>query len=161
MSDTRLRRVPKEIALCNNDYKTENISVELMDDSPFHLRGSFQGLQDSPYEGGNFEVDIVLPDDYPFSSPKMKFITKVYHPNISSSGAIPIYIPNYRWTPAITLPIFLIALQFFLCIPELCNPEPDYPVDAEVAKLFASSRKAFEDTARNWTRMYARRSSHP
>jgi len=55
----------------------------------------------------------------------------------------------------------LISLQSFLCSPELCNPEPDDPVDAEVAKQFASSRKAFEDTARNWTRMYARRSSHP
>lgn len=34
-------------------------------------------------------VDIVIPDQYPFLPLKMKFITKVYHPNISSqSGAI-------------------------------------------------------------------------
>ncbi|KAN0105335.1 ubiquitin-conjugating enzyme [Russula decolorans] len=160
MSDLRLRRITKEIARCNNDYKTENISVELMDDSPFHLRGSLQGPQDSPYEGGNFEVDIVLPDNYPFAPPKVKFITKVYHPNISS-GAVSIDILQDQWSPNITLPILLISLQSFLCTPELCNPEPDDPVDAEVAKQFASSRKAFEDTARNWTRMYTRRSSHP
>ncbi|KAI0270979.1 ubiquitin-conjugating enzyme/RWD-like protein [Russula aff. rugulosa BPL654] len=161
MSDLRLRRVTKEIAHCNDTYKTDNISVELMDNSPFHLRGSFRGPQDGLYEGGNFEVDIVLPDGYPFYPPKVKFITKVYHPNISSSGAISIDILHHQWTPRFTLPTLLISLQSFLCSPELCDPGPDDPVDAGVAKQFASSRKAFEDTARNWTRRYARRSSHP
>jgi hypothetical protein len=41
---------------CNEGYKSENVSVELMGDSPFHLRGSFPGPQDSPYEDGNFDV---------------------------------------------------------------------------------------------------------
>ncbi len=41
---------------CNNDYKTESISVEQINDSPFHLRGFLQGPQGSPYEGGTFEV---------------------------------------------------------------------------------------------------------
>jgi ubiquitin-conjugating enzyme (huntingtin interacting protein 2) len=159
-----------------------------MDDTPFHLRGSFQGPQDSPYEGGNFEEvssiplsfsprtwfrsqriphclltklqDIVLPDGYPFSPPKVKFITKVYHPNISSSsGAISIDILHDQWSPRFTVPSLLISLQSFLCSPELCDPEPDDPVDAEVAKQFSSWRKAFEDTARNWTRRYATKSS--
>jgi ubiquitin-protein ligase len=34
--------------------------------------------------GGVYEIDIEVPNDYPFKPPKMKFITKVYHPNISS-----------------------------------------------------------------------------
>jgi ubiquitin-conjugating enzyme (huntingtin interacting protein 2) len=104
--------------------------------------------------------DIAFPDGYPYAPPIVKFITKVYHPNISSSGAISIDILHDQWSPSFALPMLLISLQSFLCSPELCNPEPDDPVDAEVVKQFASSRKAFEDTARNWTRMYTRRSSH-
>ena len=104
----------------------------------------------------------MFPDGYPYAVPKVKFITKVYHSNISSiSGAISINILQDQWSPSINLPNLLISLQSFLCSPELCSPEPDDPVDAEVAEQFASSRKVFEDTARNWTRMYAKRSSHP
>jgi ubiquitin-conjugating enzyme (huntingtin interacting protein 2) len=73
MSDARLRRVNKEIAGvhhhlsfssrptnrarpdCKND-KSSNINIDLIDNSPFHLRGSFDGPQDTPYEGGHFEV---------------------------------------------------------------------------------------------------------
>ena len=39
---------------------------------------------DTPYEGGKFLVDIIIPPDYPFKPPKMKFDTKIWHPNISS-----------------------------------------------------------------------------
>jgi ubiquitin-conjugating enzyme (huntingtin interacting protein 2) len=54
-----------------------------------HLRGTVQGPEGTVYEGGVFDVDIVIPDQYPFVPPKMKFITKVWHPNISSqTGAI-------------------------------------------------------------------------
>ena len=43
----------------------------------------------TPYEGGVFVVDIVIPDGYPFEPPKMKFMTKIWHPNVSSqTGAI-------------------------------------------------------------------------
>lgn len=45
--------------------------------------------QDTPYEGGVFRVDITLDDQYPFVPPKMRFLTRVWHPNVSSqSGAI-------------------------------------------------------------------------
>lgn len=37
---------------------------------------TFKGPDDTPFAGGTYEVDIVIPTDYPFSPPKMKFITK-------------------------------------------------------------------------------------
>lgn len=95
--------------------------------------------------------DIVIPESYPFQPVKMKFITKVYHPNVSSaSGAICLDILKDAWSPVLTLKSTLISLQSLLC-----SPEPNDPQDAEVAKHFTTSKRSFEETARYWTQVYA------
>jgi ubiquitin-conjugating enzyme (huntingtin interacting protein 2) len=87
----------------------------------------------------------------------MKFITKVYHPNVSSaSGAICLDILKDAWSPVLTLKSTLISLQSLLC-----SPEPNDPQDAEVAKHYMTSRSSFEDTARYWTQVYAGGSAPP
>ena len=81
----------------------------------------------------------------------MKFITKLYHPNVSSaSGAICLDILKDAWSPVLTLKSTLISLQSLLC-----SPEPNDPQDAEVAKHYMTSRESFEETARYWTHIYA------
>jgi ubiquitin-conjugating enzyme (huntingtin interacting protein 2) len=81
----------------------------------------------------------------------MKFITKVYHPNISSaSGAICLDILKDAWSPVLTLKSTLISLQSLLC-----SPEPNDPQDAEVAKHYTTSKNSFNDTAVYWTQIYA------
>jgi ubiquitin-conjugating enzyme (huntingtin interacting protein 2) len=95
--------------------------------------------------------DIVIPESYPFQPVKMKFITKVYHPNISSaSGAICLDILKDAWSPVLTLKSTLLSLQSLLC-----SPEPNDPQDAEVAKHYTTSKRSFEETARYWTKIYA------
>ena len=93
----------------------------------------------------------MIPDSYPFQPVKMKFITKVYHPNVSSaSGAICLDILKDAWSPVLTLKSTLISLQSLLC-----SPEPNDPQDAEVAKHYMTSKSSFEETARYWAVTYA------
>lgn len=96
MEGARLKRIMREIASCERD-KDDEITVQMIDgasavltpESPFHLLGTFPGPAHSPFESGLFKVDIVVPEGYPFHPLQMRFITKVYHPNVSSqSGAI-------------------------------------------------------------------------
>ena len=93
----------------------------------------------------------MIPEAYPFQPVKMKFITKVYHPNVSSvSGAICLDILKDAWSPVLTLKSTLISLQSLLC-----SPEPNDPQDAEVAKHYMTSKQSFNDTARYWTHIFA------
>jgi len=51
--------------------------------------GRIKGPDDTPYGGGIFTVDIVIPDQYPFQPPKCTFNTRIWQPNGSSqTGAI-------------------------------------------------------------------------
>ncbi|KAJ7198155.1 ubiquitin-conjugating enzyme/RWD-like protein [Mycena pura] len=148
----RLRRINKEITSCQED-KAANISIDLVNSSLFHLKGSFFGPEGTPYSGDLFEVDIMVPDDYPRVPFKIKFITKVYHPNVSSvSGAISCLsiLEEEGWSPVLTLKTTLITLQSVLS-----SPEPNGAQDPEVAKHYTTNGRSFEETAADWTRMYA------
>ena len=81
------------------------------------------------YEGGTFHIDIQIGASYPFEPPKMKFLTKVWHPNVSSaSGAICLDVLKDQWSPALTLKTALLSCQALLAAPEPCllytSPSP-------------------------------------
>lgn len=96
-------------------------------------------------------MDIELDDQYPFVPPKMRFITKVWHPNISSAnGAICLDILKDQWSPALTLKTALLSLQALLS-----SPQPDDPQDAVVARQYLGNLREFEQTAKQWTEAYA------
>lgn len=40
------------------------------------------------HTGGIFKLELFLPDDYPMTPPKIRFLTKIYHPNIDKLGRI-------------------------------------------------------------------------
>lgn len=42
----------------------------------------------SPFEGGTFKLELFLPEEYPMAPPKVRFMTKIYHPNIDKLGRI-------------------------------------------------------------------------
>ncbi|KAG5523136.1 hypothetical protein RHGRI_035076 [Rhododendron griersonianum] len=150
-------RVQKELQECNKDIDVSGISIKLKGDnnSLTHLTGTIPGPLATPYEGGNFNIDIVLPDGYPFEPPRMQFTTKVWHPNISSqSGAICLDILKDQWSPALTLKTALLSVQALLSA-----PEPDDPQDAVVAQQYLRDYQTFAATARYWTETFARTSA--
>ena len=68
-------RILKELQECRRDTRS-GVDVEADASDLRHLIGVLKGPDDSPYSGGIFRVDITIPQDYPFTPPKMKFITK-------------------------------------------------------------------------------------
>lgn len=146
----RIRREFKEVIKSEEVAKCA-IKVELVNDSFTELKGEIAGPPDTPYEGGNFILEIKVPETYPFNPPKVRFITKIWHPNISSvTGAICLDILKDQWAAAMTLRTVLLSLQALLSA-----AEPDDPQDAVVAKQFKENLEMFKLTARHWTNAYA------
>lgn len=153
MSAPDLNRLRKELVDCGKDFEGSGVHAEPAGAGSdlTKLMGKIKGPKDSPYEGGIFFVDINIPAGYPFVAPKMKFVTQIWHPNVSSqTGAICLDILKDAWSPALTIKTALLSLQALLSA-----PEPKDPQDAEVASQYLKERKKWELTAKFWTESYA------
>jgi ubiquitin-conjugating enzyme E2 D/E len=119
-------------------------------DNFYHWQGSILGPETSPYAGGVFYLDIQIPAEYPFKPPRVKFVTKICHPNISSEGDICVDILKDTWSPALTIGNILLSITSLLNEPNARNP-----LDAEIGHLYTWNRKEFARQAREWTIQYA------
>ncbi|KAI5795046.1 ubiquitin-conjugating enzyme/RWD-like protein [Geopyxis carbonaria] len=145
------RRIMKELDDMSKDSTSGMKATLVNGDTMTHLHGSFAGPPDTPYAGGTYVIDIQLPDNYPFVPPKMRFETRVWHPNISSqTGAICLDTLSAKWSPVLTIKTALLSLQSLLAAPEPADPQ-----DAEVARQMLATPAEFERKAREWAARYA------
>ena len=108
------------------------------------------GPENTPYHGGIFILQIYFPKEYPYKPPKVKFVTKVYHCNVSSSGSICLDILKSQWSPVLTISKVLLSILSLLD-----DPEPSDPLVPEIAELYMKDRGAHDIRARQWTETYA------
>ena len=149
-------RLKKELDDIDTD-KTIGISVQAQNNSLQDLYGWIVGPEDTPYEGGRFQVEILIGDDYPFAPPKIRFISKVWHPNINpTNGNIDLEIlKDDQWQPALTIKSTLISLQELLAKPEPCSDDnPQNGCEVVVSQFFLD-HALYVNTAIQWTLDYA------
>ena len=60
----------------------------LVDGTTDRIQAHIQGPPDTPYEAGNFLLELTVPTRDPFEPPKARFVTPIYHPNIDDGGRI-------------------------------------------------------------------------
>ena len=129
IAQQRIQREFREVVK-SKEIAESGVQLELVNDDLTELAGMVAGPPDTPYAGGKFKLEIKIPDTYPFSPPKVRFITKIWHPNISSvTGAICLDILKDQWAAAMTLRTVLLSIQvtcsplvIFTCNLSLCRP---------------------------------------
>ncbi|KAH9077358.1 ubiquitin-conjugating enzyme/RWD-like protein [Lactarius deliciosus] len=82
---TPKRRIETDVMkLLMSDYE-----VTLVNDSMQEFYVWFYGPTETPFSGGIWKIHVELPDQYPFKSPSIGFMNKIFHPNIDElSGSV-------------------------------------------------------------------------
>lgn len=95
-------------------------------------------------------MELFLPEQYPMTPPKVRFLTKIYHPNVDKLGRICLDILKSKWSPALQIRTVLLSIQALMSA-----PNPDDPLANDVADHWKKNELDAIETAREWTRRYA------
>ncbi|XP_010436081.1 PREDICTED: ubiquitin-conjugating enzyme E2 4 [Camelina sativa] len=148
MSSPSKRREMDMMKLMMSDYKVETINDGMQE---FYVE--FNGPKDSLYQGGVWKIRVELPDAYPYKSPSVGFITKIYHPNVDElSGSVCLDVINQTWSP-----MFDLVNVFETFLPQLLlYPNPSDPLNGEAAALMMRDRPAYEQRVKEYCEKYAK-----
>ncbi|XP_020201443.1 ubiquitin-conjugating enzyme E2 36 isoform X1 [Aegilops tauschii subsp. strangulata] len=168
------RRIIKETQRLLSE-PAPGISASPSEENMRYFNVMILGPTQSPYEGGVFKLELFLPEEYPMAPPKVRFLTKIYHPNIDKVSSLysdPLYtlvsytiflnmyiiqlgricldILKDKWSPALQIRTVLLSIQALLSA-----PNPDDPLADNVAKHWKANETEAVETAKEWTRVYA------
>ncbi|XP_070199031.1 uncharacterized protein [Littorina saxatilis] len=145
----RHRRLRSELKTLKSD-PPEGIQATPLDRHCCHWQASITGPQGSPYEGGLFLLYLQIPHSYPMRPPKVRFITKIFHPNISRHGDVGLDSIHHNWSLALTISKVLISIQSLLT-----DPYCHVCMEPKIGALHQLAKPEFERIARLWTWKYA------
>lgn len=92
----------------------EGISASPIQDNLMVWHGVIMGPRETPYEDGIFRLTLTFDDTYPSRPPKVRFTSKMCHPNIYEDGSVCVDILKDRWTSAYDVATLLISIQSLL-----------------------------------------------
>jgi len=123
----------------------------LNQNSLFEWETEIDGPEDTIWSGGKFKLLVTFPQEYPFKAPQVRFITQIFHPNVSTTGGICLDLLIDKWLPSYHVASLLVSIRSFLD-----DPNPDHGLNNEALELFRKNRPLYEQTVRRYINSYAK-----
>lgn len=147
MSSPKRRIETDVMKMLMSDYE-----VTLVNDNMQEFFVRFKGPTETPFQGGLWKIHVELPDSYPYKSPSIGFVNRIFHPNIDEmSGSVCLDVINQTWSPMYDM---LNIFESFL--PQLLRyPNPTDPLNGEAAALMMRDAKSYEAKVKDYVTRFA------
>jgi ubiquitin-conjugating enzyme E2 H len=142
------RRVDTDVMkLLMSDYEVTLVNNKM---SEFYVK--FKGPAETPFAKGVWKIHVELPEQFPYKSPSIGFMNKIFHPNIDElSGSVCLDVINQTWSP-----MFELINIFEIFLPQLLRyPNPTDPLNGEAAALLMRDPKAYTKKVESYVEKYA------
>ncbi|KDE04596.1 ubiquitin-conjugating enzyme E2 8 [Microbotryum lychnidis-dioicae p1A1 Lamole] len=147
MSSPKRRIETDVMKLLMSDYEVTLVNDNMQE---FYVR--FNGPKETPFEGGVWKIHVELPDGYPYKSPSIGFVNKIFHPNIDEvSGSVCLDVINQTWSP-----MFDMINIFEVFLPQLLRyPNASDPLNGEAAALLMRDSKSYDGKVKDYVSRFA------
>uniref|UniRef100_A0A8C5KTF9 UBC core domain-containing protein n=1 Tax=Jaculus jaculus TaxID=51337 RepID=A0A8C5KTF9_JACJA len=85
---------------------------------------------------GTFKLVIEFSEEYPNKPPTVRFLSKMFHPNVYADGSICLDILQNQCSPTYDVCSILTSIQFLLD-----EPNPNSPTNSQAAQLYQNKRE--------------------
>ncbi|KAM0751066.1 hypothetical protein T439DRAFT_325224 [Meredithblackwellia eburnea MCA 4105] len=149
MSSPKRRIETDVMKLLMSDYEVTLVNDNMQE---FYVR--FNGPEETPFAGGMWKIHVELPDGYPYKSPSIGFMNKIFHPNIDEvSGSVCLDVINQTWSP-----MFDMINIFEVFLPQLLRyPNAADPLNGEAAALLMRDQKSYDIKVKDYVSRFATR----
>lgn len=128
----------------------EGVTVLMNEKDMTQVEAVLDGPADTPYAGGRFRIKLSIGKDFPASPPKGYFLTKIFHPNVSSKGEICVNTLKKDWKSDLGIKHILLTVKCLLIV-----PNPESALNEEAGKLLLERYDDYCARARLYTEIHA------
>lgn len=148
-------RIQKEYeALIKNPI--ENVIFEMSESNINEWTFVIFGPNDSVYKDGVYNGKLIIPKEYPHRPPEVKFISKLFHPNVYDDGKLCMSIlhegidptgyekEEERWRPLNNIRTIFISI-----VSLLYDPNPDSPANIDAGVMWRKDQEAYKQRVKD------------
>eukprot|EP00826_Nyctotherus_ovalis_P001744 TRINITY_DN10304_c0_g1_i2.p1 TRINITY_DN10304_c0_g1~~TRINITY_DN10304_c0_g1_i2.p1 ORF type:complete len:153 (-),score=41.92 TRINITY_DN10304_c0_g1_i2:101-559(-) len=138
MSTPARRKLVRDLKKMEADPPASGVTAAPNENNIMLWQAIIFGPDDTLWEGGVFKLIMEFSEDYPNKAPSVRFLTKLFHPNIYNDGKICLDILQNQWSPIYDMAAILTSIQSLLT-----DPNPNSPANGEAAKLYQENQAEY------------------